>query len=29
MRHPIWNNYIAPEVASIERQTVPGIPKQL
>jgi hypothetical protein len=29
MRHPVWNDYIAPGIASIERQKVPTIPKKI
>jgi hypothetical protein len=29
MRHPVWNDYIAPGIASIERQDVPSIPKKI
>jgi hypothetical protein len=29
MRHPVWNDYIAPGIAAIERQTIPSIPKKI
>lgn len=29
MRHPVWNDYIAPGIASMERQQVPSIPKKI
>jgi hypothetical protein len=29
MRHPIWNDYIAPGIADIERQSIPTIPKKI
>src|SRR5437879_1932527 len=29
MRHPIWNEYIAPGIAQIERQTIPSIPSKI
>ncbi len=29
MRHPVWNEYIAPGIAQIERQTIPTIQKKI
>jgi hypothetical protein len=29
MSHPVWNDYIAPGIALIERQTIPSIPKKI
>lgn len=29
MRHPVWNDYIAPGIAQIERQTMPNIPRKI
>jgi len=29
MRHPVWNDYIAPEIAHLERRTIPLIPKKI
>ena len=29
MRHPVWNEYIAPGIAQIERQTIPSIPRKI
>jgi hypothetical protein len=29
MRHPVWNEYIAPGIAQIERHTIPAISKKI